>query len=357
MPYAKCKIYSDGSHYIAIPHKPQRPRPKKGAKVKKEVPDLEELEEDEAADCPFDKPAPPVQPVQLSLFDGEKKDDIQGESEEDGSKNEQTCKENEEQTKDTPSRKELFDTLYKKYIFEPKAKQRKILCKELRPYCKDDSETELFVELNLRRKQKNLIARRIRMTRKVNLQTFNYFVTLTYDSVIHTEDSFRKKLRTTLSHFCNRKNWRYIGVWERSPEKKRLHFHGIFYIPEGTLSGEMEDINSFNFTTRRRQITKQNSFFAKRFGRNDFEKIEDKNRLGDALAYIMKYIEKSGEKIVYSRGLAQFFMSDIMDEDIVCLYGMEEQKFLLYDDFGCWDEGEYIGQVSKETIAKMPKAN
>ena len=119
----------------------------------------------------------------------------------------------------------------------------------------------------------------------------------------------------------------------------------------------MEDINSFNFTTRRRQITKQNSFFAKRFGRNDFEKIEDKNRLGDALAYIMKYIEKSGEKIVYSRGLAQFFISDVMDEDIVCLYGMEEQKFLLYDDFGCWNEGEYIGQVSRETIAKMPKAN
>ncbi len=63
MPYAKCKIYSDGSHYIAIPHKPQRPRPKKGAKVKKEVPDLEELGEDEAEGCPFDKP---VQPVQLS---------------------------------------------------------------------------------------------------------------------------------------------------------------------------------------------------------------------------------------------------------------------------------------------------
>lgn len=148
-----------------------------------------------------------------------------------------------------------------------------------------------------------------------------------------------------------------MGVWERSPEKKRLHFHGIFYIPEGTLSGEMEDINSFNFTTRRRQITKQNSFFAKRFGRNDFEKIEDKNRLGDALAYIMKYIEKSGEKIVYSRGLAQFFISDIMEEDIVCPYGMEEQKFLLFDDFVCWDEGEYIDQVSRETIAKMPKAN
>ena len=46
-----------------------------------------------------------------------------------------------------------------------------------------------------------------------------------------------------------------------------------------------------------------------------------------------------------------------MDEDIVCSIGMEEQKLLLFDDFGCWDEDEYIGQVSKETIAKMPKAN
>ena len=357
MPFAKCKVYSDGSHYIAIPPKPQKPRPKKGAKVKKEAPDLEELDDDEAEDCPFDKPAQPVQSVQLSLFDGEKNDDKQGESEENGSKSEQTCNENEDNAESKPSRKDIFEALYKKYIFADKRKRKREIIRGLLPYSKDYEDAKLFTELNLRRKRNNLIARRIRMTRKANLQEFNCFVTITYNSAIHTEDSFRNKLRTTLSHFCDRKGWRYMGVWERSPEKMRLHFHGIFYIPDGTLSGEMEDINSFNFTTRRRQITKQNSFFAKRFGRNDFEKIEDKNRLGDALAYIMKYIEKSGEKIVYSRGLAQFFMSDIMDEDIVCLYGMEEQKFLLYDDFGCWDEGEYIGQVSKETIAKMPKAN
>lgn len=91
MPFAKCKVYSDGSHYIAIPPKPQKPRPKKGAKVKKAVPDLEEMDDDEAEDCPFDKPAQPVQSVQLSLFDGEKNDDKQGESEENGSKNEQAC--------------------------------------------------------------------------------------------------------------------------------------------------------------------------------------------------------------------------------------------------------------------------
>ena len=354
MPYTKCKIYSDGSHYIAIPHKPQRPRPKKGAKVKKETPDLEEIDDDEAEDCPFDKPA---QPVQMSLFEGEKQVDELEKVERVGQEIEQTCNENEDNAESKPSRKDIFEALYKKYIFADKRKRKREIIRGLLPYSKDYEDAKLFTELNLRRKRNNLIARRIRMTRKANLQEFNCFVTITYNSAIHTEDSFRNKLRTTLSHFCDRKGWRYMGVWERSPEKMRLHFHGIFYIPDGTLSGEMEDINSFNFTTRRRQITKQNSFFAKRFGRNDFEKIEDKNRLGDALAYIMKYIEKSGEKIVYSRGLAQFFMSDIMDEDIVCLYGMEEQKFLLYDDFACWDEGEYIGQVSGETIAKMPKAN
>ena len=77
MPFAKCKVYSDGSHYIAIPPKPQKPRPKKGAKVKKETPDLEEMDDDEAEDCPFDKPA---QPVQMSLFEGEKQIDKQDET-------------------------------------------------------------------------------------------------------------------------------------------------------------------------------------------------------------------------------------------------------------------------------------
>ena len=147
----------------------------------------------------------------------------------------------------------------------------------------------------------------------------------------------------------------YIGVLECSPQKKRLHFHGVFHIPEGMLSGENE-VNSYSFATHKRQITMQNSFFLKRFGRNDFEKITD-GRVGDALSYLMKYIEKSGEKIVYSRGLPQFFISDVMDEDVACMMGEEQEKLVLHDDFGCWVDGEYMGKVSKETIAKMPKAN
>lgn len=54
----------------------------------------------------------------------------------------------------------------------------------------------------------------------------------------------------------------------------------------------------------------QNSYFLQNFGRNDFEVIEDKMLLSQSLIYIMKYIEKSGEKLVYSRGLYQYFISD-----------------------------------------------
>ena len=72
---------------------------------------------------------------------------------------------------------------------------------------------------------------------------------------------------------------------------------------------------------------------------------------------MVKYIEKTGDKIVYSRGLPQFFISDVMDEDIVCPIDEEQQKYVLADDFACYDQGEYKGQVSPEVIAGMRKVN
>ena len=105
----------------------------------------------------------------------------------------------------------------------------------------------------------------------------------------------------------------------------------------------------------------ENSYFAERFGRNDMKPIGDKSEVGDALRYIMKYLEKSGERIVYSKGLYQFFISDILDEDVACeiakgdLYN--SKKLVLFDDFACFDEGVYMGQASPETIARLRKVN
>lgn len=79
--------------------------------------------------------------------------------------------------------------------------------------------------------------------------------------------------------------------------------------------------------------------------------------VGIRVSYILKYIEKSGEKIIYSRGLPQYFISDIMDDDIAAPIGLEDKKLLLFDDFICWDEGCYMGEVSKEVISQMRKSN
>ena len=61
------------------------------------------------------------------------------------------------------------------------------------------------------------------------------------------------------------------------------------------------------------------------------------------MAYLLKYIEKTGENIVYSKGLPQFVKSDIREEDIITAMGMEDNKLLLYDDFTCIDEGHLAG--------------
>ena len=253
------------------------------------------------------------------------------------------------------TRKELFDELYQKSIGMKKSEQKSYIEKEMLPYFKDGISCRTFVEENFARKHRNMINRKIRLWRKINHQRFNYFVTFTYSDALHDEESFQKSLSTCLQHFSSRKGWLYIGAWERAPETGRLHFHGIFYIPDGAMSGELETLRDFDTRARRMQTIQQNTFFAKRFGRNEFRPICHASELPQIIQYLMKYIEKSGGKLVYSRGLYQYFVTDIMDEDVVCFYGLEDRKLLLFDDFTCWDEGEYIGPVSRETIARLPK--
>ena len=253
-------------------------------------------------------------------------------------------------------RKNQFETAYRESQQLPRKERKDYVTQAMKETIPDEEQRQEFVERNSERKKINAIRRKVRLSKKANLQTWNFFCTFTYSDDKHTEESFRKSLRNTLKHLVNRKGWKHIGVWERGGDTKRLHFHGIFYIPDGTMPGTMLDVEDYNFNTRKRQITHQNTYFNERFGRSDFEDL-DKDNVGSAVAYIVKYIEKSGEKLVYSGKLPQFFLSDIMDEDVVCPCGLEDKKLLLYDDFGCWDEGCYMGAVSKDVISQMPKSN
>lgn len=193
------------------------------------------------------------------------------------------------------------------------------------------------------------------MVRKARLADFDFFVTFTFDSKKHTEQSFKKRLSETLHNLSVRKGWKYMGVWEHS-NKERLHFHGLFHIPENAMVGMLYEKRDYSIKSKKIQTTIQNTYFNERFGRNDFEPICSL-LLGKTLGYMMKYIEKSGERIVCSKGLSPYFVCDVMGNDVACTYGVDDRKLLLLDGFYCWDEGALIGKVSKETIAKLPKSN
>lgn len=331
MPYSQVKVYSDGSHYIGIPYEPN-PRAKNRCPRYEEV--IEVKEHSEEADAPAGDTVVAEQTEQNPA-------DVQEKSAPPAVRQ--------------MTRKELFDELYQETFDMKKRERWSYIVKQMLPYFEDGSSCRAFVEQNFERKHRNMICRRTRLWRKINHQRFNYFVTLTYSDDKMTEQEFAKKLMNTLSHFSCRKGWLYIGAWERGGETNRLHFHGIFYIPEGAMSGEMEILRDFDTRKKRMQTVQQNTFFAKRFGRNEFRPITHVSEMPQAVKYLVKYIEKSGGKLIYSRGLYQYFVTDIMDEDIVCPYGLEDRKILLFDSFGCWIEGEHIGQVSPEVIALLPK--
>jgi len=299
--YAKTKIYFDGSHYIGIPpqKQPWKKRKKQNVKLQK--------------------------------------------------------KEDENKEKKELSNKELFDEIYKENTDKKKKEKIEILEEKLKNRFENKVKLKEFIDMNMERKRRNSIVRRIRLFRKVNLQEWNYFCTFTYDDKKCDEKEFRRKLSDCFKKLCYRRGWKYAGVWERSPINNRLHFHGLFYTP--TMVGDFIETKDYNTTKHQMQTAIQNSYFLERFGRNDFKPIQSKEDLYSCLAYLIKYMEKTGERIVYSKNLPTFFVSDILPNDVVCKIGIEDKKLLLFDDFHCLDEGVLIGKVSKETISQMPKTN
>lgn len=335
MYYPNAKIYSDGSHYIAIPHTERKKKKRITVKEK-------EIEVDENM-----KPIK-EEPAVIRLPNGKCLTEIEFNGEEMVT----VMKKDKQGIKIT--KKEYFEKLYAEYISLRKAERREKITDKMKELLGDYTSAKNYVDRQLERKNRNLLSRRIRMTRKAYLQKFNYFCTFTYDDAKHTEETFRQRLKETLSNFSNRKGWRYIGVWERSPEKQRLHFHGIFKINE--MVGELREVKDYSIITHSMQTTMQNTYFNERFGRTDFEELNERG-IGEAIAYLLKYLEKSGEKIVYSKGLPQYFISDIMEEDIVCACGIDDRKLLLYDNFTCLDEGTVIGKVCDDVISQMRKSN
>lgn len=341
MSYAEAKVYNDGGHYIAIPYVPN---PFAG-KRKKKVERKEVIVSGEDFEMDLDD-------IESEI----KIEDIEDEYVIEEEKREEIKEQNKLRPKARPL-KEIFEELYQEGIQLNRKAKEKFIIDKMMEHFNSYEETKEFVLVNMERKLRNLIAKKVRFYRKAYLNEFNYFCTFTYDDKKHTEESFRKNLIQTLSSFVKRKGWKFMGVWERGGKTERLHFHAIVFIPEDGMVGSIIKTNAYSFKRFERKVIKQNTYFNEKFGLSDFAEIETPAELRFELAYLLKYLEKSGGNIIYSKGLPQFFISDIMDEDIVCPTGIEGRKLVLSDKFNCWDEGCLIGPISPEVIAQMRKVS
>lgn len=234
----------------------------------------------------------------------------------------------------------LFDCLYKS------AMQDELRGKELRAFIKagleerfaDYPDIDGYIEDRIGRAWRNLCARKKRFRRKGYLNKWNYFVTFTYDDGKQSEETFRKRLRVCLSHLHTRRGWRYMGVFERAPESGRLHFHGVFYVPEGEMIGKIEEKTDYSTAQGRMQTRHENDFFVDRFGRNDFEELSEMElRHGKTLNYVLKYIGKTGERIVYSRGIPTVIYREVKSDDIVTEMQDYGTKYILWDNVISWE--------------------
>jgi hypothetical protein len=177
-----------------------------------------------------------------------------------------------------------------------------------------------------------------RFKRKAYLNRWNYFVTFTYDGNKNDEEQFRSKLRKCLSNLHTRRGWKYMGVFERAPETGRLHFHGLIYVPVGEMVGEISEKQDYSKEKHQVQLRHENDFFSKRFGVNDFQELSDiQVKRGQAVDYILKYIGKTGDRIVYSRDIPTEICMKLDLNDIATNIESFVTKYVLFDDVVDWE--------------------
>lgn len=240
----------------------------------------------------------------------------------------------------------IFDMLYHIGVqnnYSKSAMFDYILTEFTTNYCLEDNERlREYITNKITAKLHNLHKRKQRFKRKANLNKWNYFVTFTYDDKLHTADSFKRKIRKCLSNLHTRRGWKYMGVFELAPQTKRLHFHGLFYIPADEMIGEIEELKDYSFDHHKMKTSHQNTFFTENFGRNDFAEI---NATEMTINYILKYIHKTNEKIVYSRGIASEIFKEINDSDIATEFEDFVLKYVLFDDVIDFEKDIYSNNI------------
>jgi hypothetical protein len=104
------------------------------------------------------------------------------------------------------------------------------------------------------------------------------------------------------------------------------------------MVGEIVPKREYSTKRKERRTRYGNTFFDEYFGISDFQEINPVLlKRGGTSRYLIKYITKTGEKVVYSRGIPAEIYKELSDNDIVDTYLDFVTKYVLWDDVIDWE--------------------
>ena len=129
-----------------------------------------------------------------------------------------------------------------------------------------------------------------------------------------------------------------MGVFEYGEANGSIHFHALIYVPENEMIGELIAKREYSTKKGKRRTRYANTFFDEYFGISDFQEVNPiLLKRGGTSRYLVKYITKTGEKAVYSRGTPAEIYKELSDNDVVGTYFDFVVKYVLWDDVLDWE--------------------
>lgn len=217
---------------------------------------------------------------------------------------------------------------------ERQAEQRKFILMALQEKYPERRHLEAYVDQKLEPEITAYNKRVKRLSDKLFLNRFNYFVTITYDDKKYSSEvEFREHIIMTLAHFANRRGWRYCYCFENGDLNGRLHIHGFFYIPKNEMVGVIEVRKVFRYKDKKWQMLHVNTWFEQVFGLNEFSSLNrDLLTCSDVIKYCSDYCFKSGDKVHYSRYLPSELEESVEQDKIYLSYVNKVNEYLIDDD-------------------------
>lgn len=198
-------------------------------------------------------------------------------------------------------------------------------------------------------------AKKKRYFLKTFLNTWNWFITFTYDDKKITYEEFEVKIRKALSNLSSRNDWLYIAGREKGEEGGRSHLHVLARVEEGKMPGKLELRSHYSTKKRRMVYYTANTLFDK-YGISDFSAISDPLECRNKIKYLIKYLVKSGESLIYSRGIKDYIEMVIdTEKDIATMYKTSNggYKAVLSDSlFFTKDDPKQVENIKRKRFKK-----